>query len=174
MCAPYFFAYFTLPFSLNKIQLPYGGIPMFFKALPILFIAFISHQASAAKVKVVTHLKSNIQDADNKKTIARIYTLKKLSTSSGEEIKVFDLNRKIPSKIKNKIYKKITGKRFSSVRRLWSRSIFSGKGATPEKLLSDRDILEQVSRDKNAIGILYQGDNLDLSEVKVSLEASLP
>jgi len=43
-------------------------------------------------------------------------------------------------------------KTLAEVNAYWARLVFSGKTAAPEELASQREILDRVARDPNAIG----------------------
>jgi ABC-type phosphate transport system substrate-binding protein len=76
------------------------------------------------------------------------------SWPSGMPIRVFVLGDK--DDLHAAFSKRILGVFPHQLRRAWNRQIFSGTGQAPEKVESEREMLDRVSRTPGAIGYISE------------------
>ena len=109
----------------------------------------VSHLANAEVAVIVNSANSSaISDTE----ISRLFLGKLKKYSAGD--KAVPINQKFGSAIRKEFEKKVLKKSSTQVKAYWSKRVFSGKGKPPKELTSDKDILAQISANKNAIGYI--------------------
>lgn len=109
----------------------------------------VSYLANAEVAVIVNSANSSaISDTE----ISRLFLGKLKKYSAGD--KAVPINQKFGSAIRKEFEKKVLKKSSTQVKAYWSKRVFSGKGKPPKELTSDKDILAQISANKNAIGYI--------------------
>jgi ABC-type phosphate transport system substrate-binding protein len=86
--------------------------------------------------------------------VRSIFSMRLTSWPSGMPIRVFVLGDK--DDLHAAFSKRILGVFPHQLRRAWNRQIFSGTGQAPEKVGSEREMLDRVSRTPGAIGYISE------------------
>jgi ABC-type phosphate transport system substrate-binding protein len=86
--------------------------------------------------------------------VRSIFSMRMTNWPGGMPIRVFVLGDK--SKLHSSFSKRILGVFPHQLRRAWNRQIFSGTGQAPEKVESEREMLEKVTHTPGAIGYLSE------------------
>lgn len=86
--------------------------------------------------------------------VRSIFSMRMTSWPSGMPIRVFVLGDK--NNLHASFSKRILGVFPHQLRRAWNRQIFSGTGQAPEKVESEREMLDKVARTPGAIGYISE------------------
>jgi hypothetical protein len=86
--------------------------------------------------------------------VRSIFIMRMTSWPNGTPIRVFVLGDK--DELHADFSKRILGVFPHQLRRAWNRQIFSGTGQSPERVQSEREMLEKVSQIPGAIGYLSE------------------
>jgi ABC-type phosphate transport system substrate-binding protein len=113
----------------------------------ILIAALFSSSASAVAGVVAIVNKANT--SADRATIGRLYTLETKTWSDGTPAKLYDLSGESE---REAFFQAYTGKSAGSIKSLWSRAVFSGRGVPPKMFDSSADVKNEVAKDKNAVG----------------------
>jgi ABC-type phosphate transport system substrate-binding protein len=90
----------------------------------------------------------------SRSVVRSIFSMRMTSWPSGMPIRVFVLGDK--SNLHASFSKRILGVFPHQLRRAWNRQIFSGTGQAPEKVESEREMLEKVAHTPGAIGYISE------------------
>ncbi len=86
--------------------------------------------------------------------VRSIFSMRLTSWPSGMPIRVFVLGDK--SDLHSAFSKRILGVFPHQLRRAWNRQIFSGTGQAPEKVETEREMIDRVSHTPGAIGYISE------------------
>ncbi len=94
------------------------------------------------------------QESLSRSMVRSIFSMRMTSWSNGMPIRVFVLGDK--EDLHSRFSKLILGVFPHQLRRAWNRQIFSGIGQAPERVESEREMLDRVSHTPGAIGYLSE------------------
>jgi ABC-type phosphate transport system substrate-binding protein len=105
--------------------------------------------AHAATVKLVVHA-TNGTDSISKAKIADLFLKRVTRWENGRAVTPVDQSEK--SSLRTAFTKELLGKEVAWVKSYWQKMIFSGRATPPAELPSDREVLELVRTNPDAIG----------------------
>lgn len=111
-------------------------------------MTFCSLNAVADVAVIVNPANVNVLDAD---AIKKIYLGKAKSFSNGD--KVEPVNQRSNS-VSDEFNEKLVGKSGSQLNAYWSKLVFTGKGAPPKELDSDKAVVDFVLSNVGAVGYI--------------------
>lgn len=121
---------------------------LFFITLLMPFsMAFVS-AAEKDTIYVIVNQKLQITELD-KKQVMSLFLGRARNFPNGDVAKPFD--QKIGSSVRESFFKSLTGKEISDIDAYWARLSYSGRAFPPKSFENVNDIVEEVSRNKNAI-----------------------
>lgn len=126
-----------------------------FKARVMLFscsLLFIGHVFA---LDVIVH-PSNSNDVTEKE-IVRIFLGKQSQFANGAKVKAYSLDDK--HTLTAEFVTKMLKKNPSQFKAYWAKLIFTGQGQPPKYVNSEDEIMEQVSKDPNAIGFVSESSS---------------
>ena len=106
---------------------------------------------------------NNPTDSLTKSQISKLFLKKVTKWDSGYKVFPVDLTENNEARMQFSM--KIHGKAVSAIKSYWQQQIFSGRSVPPPEKISDREIIEYVSANANAIG--YVSKAADVGNVKV-------
>ena len=106
---------------------------------------------------------NNPTDSLTKSQISKLFLKKVTQWDSG--YKVFPVDLTENNDARRDFSMKIHGKAVSAIKSYWQQQIFSGRSVPPPEKISDREIIEYISANANAIG--YVSKDADINNVKV-------
>ncbi len=109
----------------------------------------VSSQAFAEVSVIVNKANTDSLDAEELK---KIYLGKMKSFHSGEKVEVYALDSS--NETTQEFQQKVLNKSNSQYKSYWSKLVFTGKGIPPKELANANEIIEQVSKNTNAIGFV--------------------
>jgi ABC-type phosphate transport system substrate-binding protein len=118
---------------------------------------FASHPAKAGDVIIICN-KNVSEDELSRDMVKNIFLGKKTKWSNGNKI-MFVIQKK--NDVHKSFLKTYVSKTTSQFRNYWKKQVFTGKGRSPKKFHSDREIIEFVTGTKGAIGYVAAGSNTD-------------
>ena len=104
-------------------------------------------QSESSDIAVIVH-KDNTDELTIEQ-VSKIFLDKENYFPSGEKAVPIGLDEEEERVV---FYKKCTNKSADQVHAYWARRIFTGKGAPPETVLDDEEMLDLVSENPNLIG----------------------
>jgi ABC-type phosphate transport system substrate-binding protein len=119
---------------------------------PTILMAVLLAASSSAVAGVVAIVNIANTTAD-RSTISRLYTGEAKSWSDGTSAKLYDLS---DESARDEFCKAYTGKNASAIKTGWAKAVFTGRAVPPKMLDSDRDVKNEVSKDKNAVGYVNE------------------
>lgn len=128
-----------------------------FVALLALFLLLTVSAAHAASVKVVVHT-SNDSDSISKAKVADLFLKRVTRWENGRAVTPVDQSEKSP--VRTAFSKELLGKEVAWVKSYWQKMIFSGRATPPAELPSDREVLELVRTNPDAIGYVSDAATL--------------
>ena len=120
-----------------------------FVAALALFLLFAVPRSFAADVKIVVHA-SNGTDSITKAKAADLFLKRVTRWENGRAVTPVDQSEK--SSLRATFSKDLLGKEVAWVKSYWQKMIFSGRATPPAELPSDREVLELVRTNPDAIG----------------------
>lgn len=108
----------------------------------------ISMAADNDTVYVIVNQQTELTELDQKQVMS-IFLGRARNFPTGSKAKPFD--HKKDSSIREFFFESLTGKQLSDIDAYWARLSYSGRAFPPKSFDSVNDILEEVSRNKNAI-----------------------
>lgn len=120
-----------------------------FVAATLAVFTLFAVPASAAGVKVVVHA-TNAADSISKTKAADLFLKRVTRWENGRAVTPVDQSEK--STIRSAFTKDVLGKEVAWVKSYWQKMIFSGRATPPAELQSDREVLELVRTNPDAIG----------------------
>ena len=136
---------------------------MFFFRLILSLYLFLSINIFANNDFVVAVSKESKVEVLTKNEIAKLFLSKIKSFPNGEKAITIEINNK-ESQIN--FYKKLTNKNEKQLLKYWAKMIFTGRGIPPKKLEKESELIEFVTKNKNAITYIKRKDlNKDLKIV---------
>jgi ABC-type phosphate transport system substrate-binding protein len=124
----------------------------------IIFTLVFAAIAFAGEPVVIVN-SGNPESAISKDEIAKIFTGKIGSWSSGEKIKPCD--QKFDSEVAKKFISTMVGKSVNDYQAYWMEKMLSGAASPPKSLASDADVIAYVASEKGAIGYIDSGSLSD-------------
>ncbi len=119
----------------------------------LLALILISLAPASGAVELIGH--PDIAQADlSRSTVRSIFTMRMTSWPNGLPIRVFVLSDK--DDLHAIFSKRVLGVFPHQLRRAWNRQIFSGTGQAPEKVESEREMLDRVAHTPGAIGYISE------------------
>ncbi len=118
-----------------------------------LFLLFAVHRAHAAGVKVVVHA-SNPVDSISKSKVADLFLKRVTRWDNGRAVTPVDQSEK--STARTDFTKDLLDKEVVWVKSYWQKMIFSGRGTPPAELSSDKDVLDLIRTNADAIGYVAE------------------
>lgn len=118
-----------------------------------------------ADIAVVTN--KNNSEQLSKAEIRQIFLGKRKAFTNGDTIQTIDLSD--DSEEKAVFTKKVLRKSISSLNAYWSRMLFSSKGQPPRELKNSAEVIETVSKNKNAIAYINSNDVNDNVRVLLTI-----
>lgn len=134
-------------------------------SLSILLFGHLSVANETRAFKVIVHA-SNPESELTKQEISKLF-LKKVKKWKSSKEAVLPVDLISDSPVREKFSKAIHGRKVSSVKAYWQKQIFSGRGVPPEEKGSDKEILEYVEKNVDAIGYVSESAEIEQYEVKV-------
>jgi ABC-type phosphate transport system substrate-binding protein len=122
-----------------------------------LFLLFAVPRSYAAGVKLVVHA-SNGADSITRAKAADLFLKRVTRWENGRTVTPVDQSEK--SSLRATFSKELLGKEVAWVKSYWQKMIFSGRATPPAELPSDREVLELVRTNPDAIG--YVADTATL------------
>lgn len=120
--------------------------------LPSILVTVLLAASASAFADVVAIVNIANTSAD-KSTIGRLYTGEAKSWSGGAQAKLYDLS---DESARNEFCMAYTGKSAGAIKTAWAKAVFAGRAMPPKMLDSDRDVKNEVARDKNAVGYVNE------------------
>lgn len=107
--------------------------------------------SNSGAVELITNLEVS-EETLSRSLVRSIFSMRLTSWPSGMPIRVFVLGDK--NKLHASFSKRILGVFPHQLRRAWNRQIFSGTGQAPQRVESEREMLDKVARTPGAIGYI--------------------
>jgi ABC-type phosphate transport system substrate-binding protein len=101
----------------------------------------------------------------NDKEISRLFLGKMTQDEQGN--KIVPVNHKVGSEVRNEFESKALKKSATQIKAYWSKQLFSGKGKPPKELLNDQDVIDIISKNKNAIGYINANSYKENANIKI-------
>lgn len=120
--------------------------------LPSILVTVLLVASASAFADVVAIVNKANLSAD-KSTIGRFYTGETKSWSDGAQAKLYDLS---DESARNEFCMAYTGKSAGAIKTAWAKAVFAGRATPPKLLDADRDVKNEVARDKNAVGYVNE------------------
>ena len=111
--------------------------------------ACMSPQVYAEELVVIVNADSGVEKLSRDEVI-NIFMGRYRKLPNGATAMPLDIDGE--SDERREFYRQLIGKSLPEVNAYWARLVFSGKTAAPADLATQRQVLERVARDPNAIG----------------------
>ena len=134
------------------------------KKFNLIFVTVLSvffFQSAMAGVAIVVNTNSKLESA-NQTEVINLF-LNKSQTLQGERLVPVDQSK--GQAARTEFYENVVNKNESQLKAYWSRLIFTGKGLPPAEIGNDKNVIDKVASDPNAIGYI-SSDKVN-SSVKV-------
>ncbi|MGZ3693371.1 MAG: phosphate ABC transporter substrate-binding protein [Bdellovibrionota bacterium] len=136
--------------------------------LPLLFGALLFSTASAAIAKPVVIVNLANQTQPDREQVKNIFLGKARVFAEGSPAKPVDLPE--GSSLRRSFYSAMFGKTDMDMKLYWSTTIFTGAGTPPKTLESEKNVVEYVKENPNAIGYVESATAGDSVKVLFSVE----
>ena len=143
---------------------------LFFSTLFLSFSAPFAWAAENDTIYVIVNQKLQITELD-KKQVMSLFLGRARNFPNGDIAKPFD--HKIGSSIRESFFKNLTGKEISDIDAYWARLSYSGRAFPPKSFGNVNDILEEVSRNKNAISYVKGKSSEELLQKGINIVYSI-
>ena len=127
----------------------------FMKPVTLGLLTCVLSSLCLADIAVIANSASPLTSIDEE-TAEKVF-LKKVSDIRGFSVTPLDLPK---GEVRNRFYERIADKSAAQMLAYWSRLIFTGKGAPPDIVISEEDMLSMISAQPEAIGYI-DAENLD-------------
>ena len=107
-----------------------------------------------AEVSIIVHPSNN--STFTEKDVKKIFLAKKSSFPGGGKVEAVNLQKGNPTR--DEFNEKLLGKNEGQIRAYWAKLVFSGAALPPKELESSNEILEQVTKNPNAIGYVNSSE----------------
>lgn len=119
----------------------------------LLLASVLTATQVSAEILVIVN-KANSLRSISAQDLKNIYLGKTRKFPNGQSAEAFNLDY---DGTREKFEAKVLGKNKSALGRYWSKRIFTGKGKPPKSVGDDRAMIENVSRQTDAIGYIKGG-----------------
>jgi ABC-type phosphate transport system substrate-binding protein len=117
----------------------------------ILMAALLAAPAGAAAgVVAIVNIANTAAD---RSTISKLYTGAIKTWPDGSQAKLYDLSDELT---RDEFCRAYTGKNAGTIKNIWAKAVFTGRAVPPRMLDSDREVKDEVSKDKNAVGYVKE------------------
>lgn len=127
-----------------------------------IFITFLISPLLAEDFKVIVNSGNPISSISKTK-LSKIFLKKTTQWDNGDEVLVVDQKEK--SEVRDKFSHAVHGKSAANIKKYWMKAIFSGSDNPPPIKKSDKEVIEFVKENANAIG--YVAANANTEGVKI-------
>lgn len=119
------------------------------KKITALLFALLSLSSARADIYVIVASSNPLQSLTQKE-VQSLYMGRSRALVPGDFAQVLDLPRDTP--VRDQFYLALTGMSPAQVNSYWARLVFTGQTLPPKEHASEQAIIEQVRRNKAAIG----------------------
>ena len=130
----------------------------------------ISIAADNDTIHVIVNQQTELTELDQKQVMS-IFLGRARNFPNGMTAKAFD--HKKDSSIREFFLESLTGKQLSDIDAYWARLSYSGRAFPPKSIENVNDILEEVSRNKNAISYVKGKSPDELSQQGIVIVYSI-
>ena len=136
--------------------------PVFILILVLLYCSISAAQDNQKDYVVIVNKSNNVSGL-SKSQVSRMFLKKVFTWKDGTSVKPIDLTP--GHKVRQSFSQEIHGRNVYSIKNYWQQMIFAGRDVPPLEKETEKEIIQYVSSNPNAIG--YVSSNQSLDQVKV-------